>query len=106
LGCGAALPLTGIRAGSVTANSHVRVVVPGEGALPPGATVPEPPPQDATPRSAFRMPPDDAPSMSKAGNLCSNVANRSYELHSKSAALELGDLSRNSGCGVILRNQQ
>jgi hypothetical protein len=28
----------------------------------------ESPPRDATPRSAFRMPPDDAPSMSKAGN--------------------------------------
>src|SRR5262245_56859914 len=42
LGAGAALPLAGIGAGSVTANSHVRVVVPGGGALPPGATVPEP----------------------------------------------------------------
>src|SRR5262249_47246355 len=60
LGAGAALPLAGIGAGSVIANSHVRVVVPGGGPLPPGATVPEPPPQDATPRSAFRMPPDDA----------------------------------------------
>jgi hypothetical protein len=39
LGFGAALPLTGIAAGSVTANSHVRVVVPGGGPLPPGATV-------------------------------------------------------------------
>jgi hypothetical protein len=39
LGAGAALPLTGIAAGSVTANSHVRVVVPGGGPLPPGATV-------------------------------------------------------------------
>src|SRR5215510_3776979 len=39
LGCGAALPLTGIAAGSVTANSHVRVVVPGGGPLPPGAAV-------------------------------------------------------------------
>jgi hypothetical protein len=28
----------------------------------------EPQPRDATPRSAFRMPPDDARSMSKAGN--------------------------------------
>jgi hypothetical protein len=39
LGAGAALPLTGIAAGSVIANSHVRVVVPGGGPLPPGATV-------------------------------------------------------------------
>src|SRR5262245_33511152 len=39
LGGGAALPLTGIRAGSVTANSRVRVVVPGGGPLPPGAAV-------------------------------------------------------------------
>jgi hypothetical protein len=39
LGAGAALPLTGIAAGLVTANSHVRVVVPGGGPLPPGATV-------------------------------------------------------------------
>jgi hypothetical protein len=35
----AALPLTGIAAGSVIANSRVRVVVPGGGPLPPGATV-------------------------------------------------------------------
>src|SRR5262249_52015255 len=33
----------------------------------------EQPPRDATPRSAFRMPPDDAPSMSKAGNLVVNI---------------------------------
>jgi hypothetical protein len=39
LGFGAALPLTGIAAGSVTANSHIRVVVPGGGPLPPGAAV-------------------------------------------------------------------
>src|SRR5262245_20312012 len=39
LGYGAALPLTAIAAGSVTANSRVRVVVPGGGPLPPGATV-------------------------------------------------------------------
>src|SRR5262249_39056748 len=39
LGDGAALPLTGIAAGSVTANSHIRVVVPGGGPLPPGAAV-------------------------------------------------------------------
>src|SRR5262249_23231571 len=38
-GAGAALPLTGIGAGSVTATSHIRVVVPGGGPLPPGATV-------------------------------------------------------------------
>src|SRR5262249_5748370 len=61
LGAVAALPLTGISAGSVTANSHIRVVVPGGGPLPPGATVPVPPPQDATPRSPFRMPPGDPP---------------------------------------------
>src|ERR1700746_920721 len=39
LGAGAALPLTGIAAGSVIANSHIRVVVPGGGPLPPGAAV-------------------------------------------------------------------
>src|SRR5215467_4808457 len=38
-GLRAALPLTGISAGSVTANSHIRVIVPGGGPLPPGATV-------------------------------------------------------------------
>jgi hypothetical protein len=36
LGFGAALPLTGIAAGSVTANSHIRVVVPGGGPCLPG----------------------------------------------------------------------
>ena len=36
LGAGAALPLTGIAAGSVTANSHIRVVVPGGGPCLPG----------------------------------------------------------------------
>jgi hypothetical protein len=36
LGAGAALPLTGISAGSVTANSHIRVVVPGGGPCLPG----------------------------------------------------------------------
>src|SRR5262249_25909094 len=38
-GLRAALPLTGISAGSVTANSHIRVIVPGGGPLPPGAAV-------------------------------------------------------------------
>src|SRR5262249_50660058 len=53
LGCGAALPLTGISAGSVTANSHIRVVVPGGGAPASRGDSCEPPPRDATPRSAF-----------------------------------------------------
>src|SRR5262249_29830312 len=93
LGAGAALPLAGIGAGSVTANSHVRVVVPGGGPLPPAATVPQPPPQDATPRSAFRMPPDDAPSMSKAGNACS--------IGCKSSSIKKCDLYGNFLCSHL-----
>jgi hypothetical protein len=54
LGAGAALPLTGIAAGSVTANSHVRVVVLGGGAPASRGDGCESPPQDATPRSVFK----------------------------------------------------
>src|SRR5262249_23279844 len=39
LGGGTALPLPGISAGSVIANSRIRVVVPGGGPLPPRAVV-------------------------------------------------------------------
>jgi hypothetical protein len=57
-------------AGSVAASSSQ----PGRSAwraasLPPEASGYEPPPQDATPRSALRMSPDDAPQMSEATNL-------------------------------------
>jgi hypothetical protein len=48
---------------------RTQVVVPG-GRLPepPGASGYEPPPQDATPRSAFRFALENAPSMSEAVN--------------------------------------
>jgi len=46
-----------------------QVVVPGgRGPGPPGANGYEPPPQDATPRSAFRIVSGDAPSMSEDAN--------------------------------------
>jgi hypothetical protein len=81
LGAGAALPLTGIAAGSVTANSHVRVVVPGGGPLPPGATVASR--RRRTPRLApySRIVSRTRPLLSKAENLCSNVANCSQALN-------------------------
>jgi len=48
--------LTGICAGSVTASSsHPGRSAWRAGSLPPGANGYEPPPQDATPRSAFRI---------------------------------------------------
>jgi len=49
-----------------------QVVVPGgRGPGPPGASGYEPPPQDATPRSAFRIVSRRRPSMSEDGKLCS-----------------------------------
>src|SRR5262249_14215299 len=48
--------------GSVQRAPRSQVVVPGgRGPGPPEANGYKPPPQDATPRSAFRMSPDDAP---------------------------------------------
>jgi hypothetical protein len=89
LGYGAALPLTGIAAGSGTANSHVRVVVPGGGPLPPRGDGCESPPQDATPRSVLRIVSRARPLMSKAENLCSNVANRSQVLNTRCAGASM-----------------
>src|SRR5882724_8944425 len=53
---GAALPSPALSSGSVQRAPRSQVVVPG-GRLPvpPGASGYEPPPQDATPRSAFRI---------------------------------------------------
>jgi hypothetical protein len=53
---GAALPSPALSSGSVQRAPRSQVVVPG-GRLPgpPGASGCEPPPQDATPRSAFRI---------------------------------------------------
>jgi hypothetical protein len=39
----------------------------------------EPPPQDATPRSAFRMPPDDAPRRARLRIFIASPANRSQQ---------------------------
>jgi hypothetical protein len=63
---------TGIASGSVERAPRSQVVVPG-GRLPgpPGASSCEPPPQDATPRSAFRIVSRRRPSMSEAGKLSS-----------------------------------
>ena len=61
LGSGPALPSPDLRPDRLQRAPRVRVVVPGwRGPVPPGTAVPEPLPQDATPRSAFRMSPDDA----------------------------------------------
>src|SRR6516165_2615037 len=70
LGLGAALPSPSAPAvlqrravafGSVQRAPRSQVVVPGgRGPGPPEANGYKPPPQDATPRSAFRMSPDDA----------------------------------------------
>src|SRR5262244_3785795 len=56
--------------GSVQRAPRSQVVVPGgRGPGPPGANGYEPPPQDATPRSAFRIVSGDAPRMSEDANL-------------------------------------
>src|SRR5215471_9385944 len=55
---------------------RTQVVVPGgRGPGPPEASGYEPPPQDATPRSAFRFALENAPSMSEAGNASSIASN-------------------------------
>src|SRR5262245_554607 len=61
--------VSGIASGSVERAPRSQVVVPGgRGPGLPGASGYEPQPQDATPRSAFRMSPE-TPSMSEAVNL-------------------------------------
>ncbi len=62
--------VSGIASGSVQRAPRSQVVVPG-GRLPgpPGASGCEPPPQDATPRSAFRIVSRRRPSMSEAGTV-------------------------------------
>src|SRR5438093_4481722 len=63
LGSGPALPSPELLPDRSQRAPRVRVVVPGgRGPVPPGAAGCESLPQDATPRSVFRMPPDDAPS--------------------------------------------
>jgi len=61
---------SGIASGSVERAPRSQVVVPG-GRLPgpPGANGYKPPPQDATPRSAFRIVSRRRPSMSEAASL-------------------------------------
>jgi hypothetical protein len=55
--------------GSVQRAPRSQVVVPGgRGPGPPEANGYEPPPQDATPRSAFRIVSGDAPQMSEDAN--------------------------------------
>src|SRR5207249_200280 len=63
LGSGPALPSPELLPDRSQRAPRVRVVVPGgRGPVPPGGGGCESLPQDATPRSVFRMPPDDAPS--------------------------------------------
>jgi hypothetical protein len=109
LGLGAALPSPSAPAvlqrravafGSVQRAPRSQVVVPGgRGPGPPGANGYEPPPQDATPRSAFRIVSGDAPQMSEAANLIHQpqyVVNRKIQSVAKSldlarsAAFDLG----------------
>src|SRR5262249_23266641 len=55
---------SGISSGSVQRAPRSQVIVPGgRGPEPPGAIGYEPPPQDATPRSAFGSSPETAPQM-------------------------------------------
>jgi hypothetical protein len=78
LGAGAALPLTGIRR-----IGHSELPHPGRSARrgAPASRVDscEPPPRDATPRSAFRMPPDDAPRRARLGRFLLHVAKCSQQ---------------------------
>jgi hypothetical protein len=91
LGLGAALPSPSAPAvlqrraaafGSVQRAPRSQVVVPG-GRLPepPGANGYKPPPQDATPRSAFRIVSGDAPQLSEDGKLCSMASICSQEIN-------------------------
>src|SRR5262245_40679716 len=60
--------------GSVQRAPRSQVVVPGgRGPEPPGTSGYEPPPRDATPRSAFRFALENAPSMSEAGMVLASL---------------------------------
>ena len=74
---------SGIASGSVERAPRSQVVVPG-GRLPgpPGANGYKPPPQDATPRSAFRIVSRRRPSMSEAGEAYSVASYRSQLINS------------------------
>src|SRR5262249_43440824 len=85
LGAGAALPLTGIAAGSVTANSSHPGRSARRGAPASRGDSCEPSPRDATPGSVLRIVSRARPLLSQAENLCSNVANRSQVLNARSA---------------------
>src|SRR5262249_56770308 len=64
--------VSGIASGSVQRAPRTQVVVPGgRGPEPPGTSGYKPPPQDATPRSAFRFALENAPSMSAAASYLS-----------------------------------
>jgi hypothetical protein len=70
---------SGICAGSVSSRSQM----PGwRGPGPPGASGYKPPPQDATPRSAFRIVSRRRPSMSEAGTSYSLTSISSQEINS------------------------
>src|SRR5215472_16616396 len=72
LGSGAALLSPAFEPDRLQRAPRTQVVVPGgRGPGPPEASGYEPPPQDATPRSAFRFALENAPSMSEAGNASS-----------------------------------
>src|SRR5262245_6783264 len=59
--------------GSVQRAPRSQVIVPGgRGPGPPGASGYKPPPQDATPRSAFRMSPEDA--LNERGCIWSSIS--------------------------------
>jgi hypothetical protein len=76
LGSGAALASPAFAPDRLQRAPRTQVVVPGgRGPEPPGANGYEPPPQDATPRSAFRFALENAPSMSEAGNGSSVASN-------------------------------
>ena len=68
---------SGIASGSVQRAPRSQVVMPGgRGPGPPGAVGYEPRPQDATPRSAFRIVSRRRPSMSEDANLRSGILRR------------------------------
>src|SRR6516164_825165 len=76
LGSGAALLSPAFAPDRLQRAPRTQVVVPGgRGPEPPGTSGYKPPPQDATPRSAFRFALENAPSMSEAGNGSSIASN-------------------------------
>src|SRR5215510_2095817 len=78
--------------GSVQRAPRSQVVVPGgRGPGPPGANGYKPPPQDATPRSAFRMSPDDA--LNERGCECPSMNSL------RSQECSWGVVTR--GCGIV-----